>query len=71
MNNERHRLSLDLTITAKDELEKLAADAGCSTYAETFRRAMALLRVFADHEKAGGKVIFRYEDGREETLKIL
>lgn len=67
----RARLSLDLDVRAKDEIENLRRRTGSATITELIRRSVALYDVVEQHRAAGGSLIFRYPDGREERLLIL
>lgn len=67
----RNRLSLDLDQSTRDNLEALVKKTNSASLTETIKRALALWDVITDHTQHGGKLVFRHQDGREETLRIL
>jgi hypothetical protein len=67
----RARLSLDLDLVAKSEIENLRKRTGATSITELIRKSVALYDIVSDHKAAGGSLIFRHSDGREERLVIL
>ena len=67
----RGRLSLDLNTDAKNAIENLRERTGAPSITELIRRSLALYDVVSEHKAAGGSLVFKYPDGREERLIIL
>jgi hypothetical protein len=38
---------------------------------EVIRRALSLYDIVVEHTGEGGKVVFRFPDGEEETLRLI
>lgn len=70
-NQDKVRLSLDLTPEAKDNLEKVRIKSRVATVVEVFRKALALLELVLDHQAKGGKVILENANGTKERLSLL
>jgi hypothetical protein len=69
--NERIRLNLAITPTVHDRLQRLREISESETITEVVRRAMAVYDLVLTHVSAGGDVILRHPDGREETVRII
>jgi hypothetical protein len=67
--NKRFRLSLDVTETAKKQLESIMESIDATSIAEAVRRALSVYKTCIDVEKSGGEVIFKSKDGKITTLK--
>ncbi len=67
---ERLRLSIDMDPKAKDKLDELCTKTETKTYAELFRKSIALFSAVVETHRAEGKTVFHYKDGRQEGLQI-
>lgn len=68
---EKQRISLDVSPKAKQEFVKLQKKTGSHTLVELFRKALAVLEMIVDHQKAGGKVVLENKDGTREALRLI
>lgn len=69
--NGRARLSLDLDAATKENFETLRSRTGTGSLTDLIKKSVALFDVATAHQKAGGALIFRHPDGREERLVLL
>jgi hypothetical protein len=69
--HEKIRLNLELSREVHEQLQTLQHETGAASLTEVIRRALALYDVVVDHVADNGKVVFRYSDDAEETLKII
>jgi hypothetical protein len=61
-----------MLIEIKDELvADLLAHSLCESLPNVLARALAIYQVALEHVQSGGTVIFRDQDGKEETAPIL
>lgn len=67
----KYRLNIDLDAKAKTELPKLQKKLGATTLIDVFRKALAVLEMIVDHQKAGGKVVLENKDGTREALRLI
>lgn len=67
----KYRLNIDLDAKAKTELPKLQKKLGSATLIDVFRKALAVLEMIVDHQKAGGKVVLENKDGTREALRLI
>ncbi len=67
----KYRVSIDLEEKARTELPKLQKKVGAMNLIDLFRRALAVLEMIVDHQKAGGKVVLENRDGKQEVLRII
>ena len=68
---KRSRLSLDLDERSNGHLDALCKACGDATKTEVIKRSLALYELVQEHKRAGGALIFRHADGRDERLVIL
>jgi hypothetical protein len=67
----KYRLSIDLQPEARKELPKLQKKVGALNLIDLFRKALAVLELIVDHQKAGGKVVLEHKDGTNEVIKLV
>lgn len=67
----KYRLSIDLQPEARKELPKLQKKVGALNLIDLIRKALAVIELIVDHQKAGGKVVLVNADGTKETLRII
>lgn len=67
----RARLSLDLDARTKANFEALRERTDTGSLTDLIKKSVALFDVATEHTAAGGSVIFRHPDGREERLLLL
>ena len=70
-NENRVRLSLDITPLARKRLDDLMKRTDATSIAEVIRRSLALLEVCLDYEEEGGSILFRDPDGTDQPLKMI
>jgi hypothetical protein len=68
---EKSHLSLTVPVSTKKRLVELRKSSGASSMTEVIRRSIAILELLILHRNAGGSVILRHEDGREENLHLM
>jgi hypothetical protein len=66
-----YRLNLTLNPDSKNELEKLRAETQKSSLVDVIRAALAVYKVIVEHQRGGGRVVFRNPDNSEETLRFI
>jgi hypothetical protein len=69
--DERVRLNLELARDVHDQLQKIQTVTGAASLTEVIRRALALYDVVIEHTNERGKVVFKYPDDSEETLRLI
>lgn len=69
--NQKIRLNLDISRETRERLAELQQTTQLSSVSDVVRRALALLTLVVENEQEGGKLVFRKQDGSEETLIIL
>jgi len=67
----KYRVSIDLEDKARAELPKLQKKVGALNLIDLFRKALAMLEMIVDHQKAGGKVVLQSKDGTQEVLRLI
>lgn len=65
------RLSLDITPTVKQNMDRLQERISASSYVEVFRKALALLDMITSEQENGTTFLIRDKDGKIEQLRIL
>ena len=68
---DRVRLSLDITPRVREQLSHLEKKTEAGSITEVVRRALALYDLVVEHQREGGKLIFKHTDGEEESLRVL
>lgn len=68
---EKVRLNLELSRQVHEQMLGVQERTGAASLTEVIRRSMALYDFVTEHTHAGGQLILRYEDGNEETLRIV
>jgi hypothetical protein len=69
--DKKVRLNLELARDVHEQLQKIQAGTGAASLTEVIRRALSLYDVVVEHTTDGGKVVFRFPDGEEETLRLI
>ena len=64
------RLNLNFEESFKHRVDKMAKDENTSLRG-IIRRAVVCLEMILKHRNSGGRIIFRHEDGSEETVRFL
>lgn len=67
----RARLSLDLDLRSKNQIESLRLRTGATSLTEVIKKALALYDLVQEHTDNGGALILRNADGTEERLRLL
>ena len=67
----RHRLQLDLTPEALEQLDEITEMDGAPTRAAVVRNALRYYRWLLEHDRAGSEMIVRDSSGRETILKLV
>ena len=67
----QYRLNLTLDPGAKYELEELKTKTQKSSLVDVIRAALVLYKLIVDHQRSGGRVVFRNTDKTEETLRFV
>lgn len=67
----RARLSLDLDARTKENFEALCERTSVSSLTDLVKKSVSLFDLATEHTAAGGTLIFRHPDGREERLVLL
>lgn len=66
----RARLECELELATKDNFVALCKRTNL-TITDLVKKSVALFDVSEAHRRAGGEIIFRHKDGREEKLVLL
>jgi hypothetical protein len=67
----KYTLCVQLDAKAKTELPKLGKKMGVGSVVDVVRKALAVIELIVDHQKAGGKVVLENRDGKQEVLRII
>lgn len=67
----KHRIQIVVTADGKKLIDGLRKKNGNATFAQTARRAFAMLDMILDHQAAGGKVVLQNKDGTQETIRTI
>jgi len=68
---EKARLSFEVPKKVQEQLRDITDRSGATSFTEVIRRALALYDLVLEHREDDGKVVLRYKDGTEETLRII
>lgn len=66
-----HRLSLQLNDKAYEALKSVTEKSNSPSQVRAVIKGLALLDLYCDIEKQGGKLMVKNKDGTEERLRIL
>jgi hypothetical protein len=65
------RLNLELSLDVHEQLQKIQTATGAVSLTAVIRRALSLYDIVVEHMGEGGKVVFRFPDEEEETLRLI
>ncbi len=68
MDEQKHRIPLDFSAEAFQELKQITTQGRCESYAEAIRFGLALFRWFIEQMRIGNEVFVRGKDGSEEKI---
>lgn len=68
---KKARLNLELDSPTKERLDRLQTITEADSMTQVIRKALRIYEAVFNHNQRGGKVVFRAEDGTEETIVLL
>ena len=68
---ERVRLNLEFTPRVAENLNRMVDQSHSASRTEVIRKAIRLFDMVLEHCDQGGKLVFKHQDGTQETVQIL